>query len=113
MSEEVYGYVIIYGDEIRSDIDEDDSDIGVVRRYRIALSNWKAAGNPLRTDDRIAEIYDGKCVPCEHFRKAPLVDKGQCNLCKCLISRTGVNLNKLAWATEACPDVPPRWNRDS
>ena len=58
---------------------------------------WIQSGRLLRTDERIEEIYDEYCAPCEHF------NKDTCGVCGCRIKRKGTFLNKLAWATTECP----------
>ena len=67
-----------------------------INKYRHARSKWIAAGRPLRTDERIAEIWDNHCSKCDK-REA---DK--CSMCGCFIRRNGVILNKIAWGTERC-----------
>ena len=66
------------------------------QKYRHARSKWIAAGRPLRTDERIAEIWDTYCKNCGD-READ-----RCKLCGCFIKRHGTTLNKISWATECC-----------
>ena len=68
----------------------------LLKKYLHARSKWIAAGRPLRTDERIAEIWDNYCSKCDK-REA---DK--CSMCGCFIRRHGTILNKLAWGTERC-----------
>lgn len=69
----------------------------LLKKYLHARSKWIAAGRPLRTDERIAEIWDNHCSNCDK-READ-----RCTMCGCFIRREGVTLNKLAWGTEDCP----------
>jgi hypothetical protein len=67
------------------------------QKYRHARSKWIAAGRPLRSDERIAEIWDTHCKNC------PNREADHCKLCGCFIKRHGTTLNKIAWASEDCP----------
>ena len=75
----------------------------LMKRYRQAKRRWKKAGKPLRPPEVIADIYDNVCSKCEHF------DDDSCGICGCRLKREGTKWNKLSWATERCPDNPPRW----
>lgn len=83
---------------------------GLVRKawnYFTALAKWTAAGKPVRTQERIDEIY-AICSGC------PLFKGGICThiACGCEISRKKATDHKLAWATESCPLVPPKWSAE-
>jgi hypothetical protein len=83
---------------------------GYGKRYKSLKSahqKWSAAGKPVRTDERVAEIYDQHCSQCPMLKET--VAGQACSLCGCLLSRERNFMNKLRWATEACPDKPPRW----
>jgi len=72
-----------------------------------SMINWNREGRPLRSEKEIADIYDNICTKCPFFQD------DQCGLCGCQIKREGVVLNKLAFATESCPDKPARWGPKS
>ena len=70
---------------------------------------WIAAGKPVRSPERVAELFDNVCSPCEYF-VATGVDKGVCGLCRCSLKRyVGAWFNKLEWGTTRCPAKKPRW----
>jgi hypothetical protein len=72
-----------------------------IAQYRQEKINWKAHGEPRRTEARIQELYQ-ICEPCEHY--IPLLESvGQCGQCSCILRRDGERMNKLAWATTRCP----------
>lgn len=76
-----------------------------VTRYMKAVERWFAAGRPQRPPVRVKELYEMVCKPCPHFNT-----KGSCNICGCRVRASGkALLNKLAMATERCPDNPPRF----
>jgi hypothetical protein len=75
-----------------------------VVRFWQERRTWARAGKPLRTAERMAELYDEKCSPCEFYKNSA------CDLCGCNIRREGNALNKLAWATTECPDG--RWKKE-
>lgn len=54
---------------------------------------------PPETESARREI----CHACPRFRKSD----GRCSLCGC--GTSGRILDKLKYATEKCPDHPPRW----
>lgn len=80
--------------------------LGKALSYAQAYARWIAAGSPVRVNDEIRRIFEGICRQCPHFQQKPRKRGGKCGLCGC-----GLNLNsaKIAWATEHCPDTPPRW----
>jgi hypothetical protein len=75
---------------------------GIVRRlvnFKSAVRRWIAAGRPVRTGERIAELL-AICRDCEWQRG------GQClhEDCGCNVNDKSRPLtNKLAMATESCP----------
>lgn len=73
---------------------------------------WVQSGKPYRTAERIAEIFDEKCKPCEFFNQEG-ESKGSCGVCGCRLLREGKFLNKLAWATTQCPLTPPKWESET
>lgn len=84
--------------------------VGAPARYVSARVKWHAAGKPERTDEEVARIYNEVCKPCTHFKQLK-GDLGWCKLCQCNLN-LGNTLNKIRWATEECPDDPPRWTSD-
>jgi len=75
-------------------------------RYGKATARWVAAGRPVRTDNRVRELFDWFCRPCRHYDAA----NERCRLCGCRVAMTGpAALNKLMMATERCADAPPQW----
>ncbi len=78
------------------------------KQYEEEKEKWREAGEPLRSKERIREIYDENCSPCEHFIKISRYI-GQCDICTCFLRRAGTNLNKIAFATTRCPLPEPRW----
>ena len=76
-------------------------------RWMSARMKWEQAGRPERSDEEVERIYKDICRPCDNY--APLTSKwGRCKLCNCSLN-LGSTLNKIRWATESCPDKPPRW----
>ena len=75
-------------------------------RYGSAIQRWIAAGRPVRSDERVREIFDTLCRPCTHFD----AKRQTCRLCGCYVRRSGTAFtNKLKMATERCPLNPPKW----
>ena len=72
--------------------------------YGKSYAAWNLAGRPVRTDAEVEAIFETICVPCPNFK--PRKRGGRCGLCGC-----GLNIqsDKIRWATEQCPDKPPRW----
>lgn len=78
-------------------------------RYGSAVKRWIAAGRPVRSDDRVREIFDTLCRPCELFD----AKRQTCRLCGCHVRRSGSALsNKIKMATERCPLRPPKWTEE-
>lgn len=78
-------------------------------RYKEEKKAWQDAGEPVRSDEEVVQLYD-ICAACEHFIKLPLLpDRGQCGICTCLLSKDADRMNKLRWATTSCPLDPPKW----
>jgi hypothetical protein len=83
-----------------------------INKYREEKEQWKAAGQPVRSDERVEELYN-ICEACEHYIPVPLVqDRGQCEICTCLLSKDGDRMNKLRWATTKCPLPEPKWTEE-
>ena len=77
-----------------------------ISRYLDARSKWIAAGKPTRSDAEVASLFV-ICKACPSYKPHGR-RYGKCKLCGCSLN-LGKTLNKLRWATEACPDEPPRW----
>ncbi len=79
-----------------------------------ATARWIMAGRPVRSPERIAEIYKTHCQPCENFVPHPKgdADKGSCGLCKCSCKVQAAVFNKIRMGTEACPMNPPKWTEE-
>ncbi len=69
----------------------------LAKNYKEERKQWVEAGKPMRTDERILQIYTEKCDPCD-FRK-----KSRCGICGCFVKPKGTLFNKLAWGTTKCP----------
>lgn len=88
-----------------------------VKKYRAAYKRWSDAGKPVRSRERISELFaicsggDGGS-PCPHFKN------NACTACGCGVKNsvkglTGKLFNKLRWATEGCPDNPPKFTAET
>lgn len=74
-------------------------------RYSKAMLRWIKAGKPTRTEEQINELLV-ICKSCDFFNS----EANACSKCGCNINSQVSGLkNKLAMATERCPDNPPRW----
>lgn len=78
-----------------------------LKQYRAEEATWRKHGSPVRSRERIAELF-AICAACPQFA-AFTASEGQCQLCTCLISRTRRKVNKLRWATTRCPLPEPAW----
>lgn len=68
--------------------------------YKDALSKWKKAGYPVRTDAQVKEIHENKCKPCNWYDS----EKKRCKGCGCKVTIGSVAVfNKIKMATEHCP----------
>lgn len=77
--------------------------------YAKAVARWKSSGSPVRSPERIAEILV-ICEACPFFIRE---GRRRCKLCGCSINKQPDGLrNKIAMATESCPDNPPRWEAE-
>ena len=72
-----------------------------VKNASVAAVKWVAAGRPIRSDERIKELFS-ICQECPEFKKRKNTEDGSCRLCGCPIKQNGVR-NKLMMATEECP----------
>lgn len=78
--------------------------IRLAGNFRVAYARWRAAGRPLRSPERIEELFNF-CTECPSESFIPTgVDTGRCVECGCWLKRSTTFLNKLAWPTEACPN---------
>jgi hypothetical protein len=84
---------------------------GIQRMIRFAKAgiDWAASGFLKRSPERVAEIFDTLCEPCDHYIPGPLPGAGSCAKCTCHLNRQPVRLNKILWATASCPLDPPKW----
>jgi len=84
--------------------------LGAPMRLLSARARWDKAGQPVRTDEEVTRIYEDICKPCGYY--APITEQwGRCKLCQCSLN-LGSTLNKIRWATESCPDKPPKWKAE-
>ena len=81
----------------------------VLGRFARASRKWMAAGMPVRSPERIAELYQ-VCNACDKYITTK-TGQGRCSLCGCKVNLHG-KMNKLLWATESCPLDPPKWTAD-
>lgn len=91
-------------ENIENNIDSFPSITSRVKSYIVDRDIWVAAGKPMRAHDRMLDIYNSFCSKCPHY----LTTGYACDICGCYINK-GTFMNKLAWATTRCPDVPPLW----
>ena len=82
----------------------------VVRSYAQSRRRWIEAGKPTREQDAVEKILNEQCKPCDYYRRQT-ENTGKCGLCSCQLN-LGKALNKIYWATEGCPDDPPKWIAD-
>ena len=76
-----------------------------VLSYKKALTKWRRAGSPSRTDEEVKKIYEEHCSSCACLKKSAYGE--WCSCCGCGIKKAGGVMNKLHFATEGCPlDVP-------
>lgn len=81
---------------------------GKVYSYAAAAARWTAAGQPKRTEAEQQAVLE-ICKACPLFEphpKKPESRPGKCGMCGCKLN---LKSGKVAWATESCPDDPPRW----
>lgn len=75
-----------------------------VKNYVIAYTKWVVAGKPLRSAEKIAELFN-ICKSCPSVSFIPISDSiGRCAECACWLKETGIDRNKLAWPTSPCPE---------
>lgn len=95
------------------EIDLRQDPISLAKRYAEERKVWMKYGSKLRSTERIAEIFDTKCLPCNWFQaKKHSKGKGICGKCGCMLKRKGIYLNKIAWATTKCPLKNPKWTSE-
>lgn len=84
----------------------------IVKRFLVETLKWKQAGSPVRSEERIKELFEiCSSNQCGQYQKAN--DRmGKCGLCGCSLKDTNAGLNKLAWATTNCPHDPPLWKEE-
>lgn len=82
----------------------------IVVSYARSRRRWIDAGKPVREPEAVKAILDGQCKPCVNYIKQT-ENTGRCRLCTCQLN-LGTKLNKIYWATEGCPDDPPKWPAD-
>jgi len=85
----------------------------LVQQYEKEKRIWKKARKPIRSKERMEEIYS-ICEKCPFFNKGQGMVPGmdQCDICKCNLNPSSETLNKIAWGTTHCPDDPSRWGAD-
>jgi hypothetical protein len=76
--------------------------------YVKAKQRWEKAGKPLRSPERVAEIYEQHCAKCPYFKDEV------CNhiRCGCPVKKETLTRNKIEWATESCPLDSPKWTAE-
>ena len=71
-----------------------------VGNWARAISKWRKAGKPVRSNEEVAYIFERICRPCNDFDK----DRGTCRICGCKLSKSKrAFANKVRMATETCP----------
>jgi hypothetical protein len=76
--------------------------VGTPFRFTAALgraAGQNIRGRKLHVPPEILAARQAKCDVCPHLNGK------RCGLCKCPLKP------KLKWATERCPDNPPRWDK--
>lgn len=80
-----------------------------IKQYIIERAKWRKSGKPLRTPERIEQLFkicsSNQCL--NYISKD--IDRGECNICHCNLLRQGNYFNKLAWGTTRCPLEHPLW----
>ena len=97
-------------DEFRADVASlgvtRDTTVSLVRlfwHWHQAITRWKAAGKPIRTQAEMDAILV-VCGECKHYEMR-LGVFGYCKLCGCNVSGIPIGeLNKIRMKTEVCPD---------
>ncbi len=82
-----------------------------IQQFREEKQKWKDAGSPVRTPEKIAEIFN-ICSQCEHHIEISS-SVYQCGICTCFIRDAGLSANKAAYATTRCPLEEPKWVEES
>lgn len=80
-----------------------DGIVAKAGRMASAYKRWVMAGRPVRSPERIAEIFDTLCKPCEFFKPTRNPNDGSCEKCGCSLKRRGKLMNKIRLASESCP----------
>jgi hypothetical protein len=98
---------------VTGDVAEEGGKLGwtpqMIRRYASAITEWIAAGRPVRDDEEVKRIYE-ICAGTEennHTDKCPKfkADEGRCSVCGCRVRNAGLAiLNKAKLSTAHCPD---------
>jgi hypothetical protein len=71
-----------------------------VSRYSRAIHRWIVAGQPVRPEEEVRQIFETLCRSCEHFD----AQREICKTCGCRVRKSGLALmNKIRMATEQCP----------
>jgi len=80
-----------------------------IGNFRAERKKWKEAGFPVRSEEKIKEIFNiCKSNDCGQFIKSSETE-GQCGICGCYLKDINEGFNKIAWATTICPNDPPFW----
>ena len=77
--------------------------LDLAANYIKATARWVKSGKPVVPEEEFSRRLK-ICEACEHVRLKPDGSMKKCNLCGCRGA-------KLWWASEKCPDDPPRWGR--
>jgi hypothetical protein len=73
-----------------------------MKSYADSYIHWNLAGRPMRSQEKIDQIFKEQCEKCEMYNGYA------CKICGCYINQRKY-LNKIAWATTRCPGNPPKW----
>lgn len=72
--------------------------------YFWAHVRWVKAGRPTRSPERVKEILETICVPCEAFiPSTSRPGEGSCRECGCTLNQTQGMGHKISMETEGCP----------
>lgn len=84
--------------------------IKLASSFSLELFRWIRYGHKFRSKKNMERIYT-ICQVCPNFVKNGGYGKGydSCGICGCNLHRSSRTLNKIAWKTTSCPDMPPKW----
>ena len=76
---------------------------GEVVSFATAHARWVAAGSPVRDPLEVANIFE-VCAACPLVQFTETAGVAWCRKCGCRLAAAGSLMNKIAMATESCPE---------